>query len=377
MRIAFISTYPPIECGIGTYTQFLTDIMEKTPNEVNIISQHGAYGPNVFPAYNQGETGIGKKIFEMTAKMTPDLVHIQHEFALYGESEGISVLDLIHRFRLAGTPVVATCHTVFAEPTHEQHYVMTAMGHLLDGIIVHEKSHSDLLQAKYGLPAEKVHVVPHGAREMERVPDAKKKLDLEGKKIILVAGYFRPTKCFEKVVDAFPAILEKVPNARLVIAGKLRRLLYSDYRSMLFRKIDASPARDHIEIFRGQFPQQTYDTILSAADVLVFPYSIGAQSGVMAHAFTFGIPVVTSNLPAFRRVLKESDAGRVAVSDDDYVTHITRILQDETLAGILSNNGKKYVKECVSWRIVARKHLEIYQKYRIRLETKSRYVYVG
>jgi hypothetical protein len=42
MRVAFVSTYPPIECGIGTYTSFLIEALARLPNEIHIISQNGA-----------------------------------------------------------------------------------------------------------------------------------------------------------------------------------------------------------------------------------------------------------------------------------------------------------------------------------------------
>ena len=78
MRIAFVSTYPPIECGIGTYTAFLTEALTKSPNEIHIVSQYGAEGRHVYQSYSPGEDGIAGKIFNAVIKVTPDLVHIQH-----------------------------------------------------------------------------------------------------------------------------------------------------------------------------------------------------------------------------------------------------------------------------------------------------------
>jgi len=49
MRIVFVSTYPPIECGIGTYTSFLVEALERTPGELHIVSQYGAEGRHVYP----------------------------------------------------------------------------------------------------------------------------------------------------------------------------------------------------------------------------------------------------------------------------------------------------------------------------------------
>ena len=58
MRIAMISTYPPIECGIATYSENLCNAFHKEENEIVVISQHGAHGPDVFPVYNAADDNI-------------------------------------------------------------------------------------------------------------------------------------------------------------------------------------------------------------------------------------------------------------------------------------------------------------------------------
>ena len=51
MRIAFISTYPPIECGLATYAKYLTDALKKFKKEIFVVRQIGAKGENTFPVY--------------------------------------------------------------------------------------------------------------------------------------------------------------------------------------------------------------------------------------------------------------------------------------------------------------------------------------
>ncbi len=374
VRIALVSTYPPIECGIGTYADFLVTTIMKTPNEINVISQHGAKGKNVFDAYDPKDGDLSKKIFEMTVRGTPDIVHLQHEYGLYGEMDGIAVLDLIYRFKSTTIPVVATLHTVHPNPGFRIHLILKTMCRELDCVIVHEKSLAHLLETVYDADPAKIHVIPHGARDIPPIENAKTKLKLDGRKVVLLVGYFRPTKGFDRIVELFPRILEKCPRALLVISGKMRVLEFSEYRNVLFSKIDQSPAKEHIEVFRGQFPQKTFDTIVSASDVMVFPYSAGAQSGVMAHAFTFGKPVVTSNLPAFENIVTESQAGSVAVTDEDYVEKIAELLNNQELYDQYSKNALRHVKEKISWEIVAKRTLEVYKQFDLNLP-RSRYIY--
>ncbi len=377
MRIAYISTFPPIECGIATYTQFLSEAVARQEHEVHIVSEEGAQGHNVYPTYTKDSGSLSRDIFDMSVKVTPDLVHIQHEFGLFGETCGISVLDLIYRYKASATPVVATFHTVLPEPNPVQHLIMSTMCRELNAVIVHEESHLENLIKVYGAEESKIHLIPHGARAMPLVPDAKEKLGFTGKKVILLAGYFRSSKGFDRIVDLFPRVLEKVPDALLVVSGKMRLLEYGEYRKHLFESIRNSPAKDQIEVLRGQFPQHTFDTILSASDIMLFPYTAGAQSGVMAHAMTFGKPVVTSELPAFHDIVKKADIGFSATSDDEYVDAMVKLLTDDACYEQYSSNALNYVKNTISWDRIANKTFEVYQKFNPEHECPTRYVYFG
>ncbi|MBW2219292.1 MAG: glycosyltransferase, partial [Deltaproteobacteria bacterium] len=342
-----------------------------------IVSQYGAEGRHVYPSYSPDEDGIARKIFNAAIKVTPDIVHIQHEFGLYGELDGIAVLELIYRLKSTGTPVIATFHTVQEEADFRKGLILKTMCRELDGIIVHGQKHADILKTVFDADPSKIFLVPHGAREMNLIPDASKQLNLERKKVLLLAGYFRPTKCFDMIVDIFPYIVEKVPDAWLVISGKLRVLEFSSYRTMLFNKINNSIVKDRIEVFRGQFPQKTFDTVLSAADILVLPYTSGAQSGIMSHAMTFGKPVVTSNLPAFVEIIEKSKVGFYAKTDEEYVDRIVTLLTDTEVYENFSQNGLTYVKKYISWNIVAQQTLNIYKLFDLKPECRTRYVFAG
>ncbi|MBW1997032.1 MAG: glycosyltransferase [Deltaproteobacteria bacterium] len=363
MRVGFISTFPPIECGIATYTKYLSEGLREKHVDVYVVSHLGGSGPQVFPCFDYEDGDLAERAFSMMVRFTPDVVHIQHEFNLFGKYHGVSVIPLIIQFRLIGIPVVTTLHTVYADMTESQLVILESIFANSERIIIHEPYQGEVLQKVMDKNlVAKIRVIPHGAREVKPVPAAKEILGLpEDKKIILLIGYFRPSKNFELVVDIFPEILELYPDALLVVAGKIRGKEYRDYRNMLFRKIADSPKSDSIYLIRGQLPQDVFDTIISAADVVVLPYKISSQSGILAHCLAFGKPIVTSSTQAMKEALEKSRAGLTCDNTSQFVENIARILSNNEKARELSQNALRFVREVISWSRVAGQHLEIYK----------------
>ena len=359
MRIAFISTYPPIECGIGTYTCYLNEALEKRHNETFVISQIGAQGKNVFPIFSRESNSLGADLFNVCDKITPDVIHIQHEYGLYGPQKGVQIAEFILRCKLAGEPVVTTLHTVNPELEDFEKVILRTIVGESSAIIVHENFQKKALVNCLG-QEDKIHVIPHGVREIDSIPSAKAKLGIEGKKVILLCGYFRPTKCFHKMVEWFPELCERLEDVILVIAGKSRGLEYRDYQREFFETINHSPVNDKILVLRGQFPQHTFDTIVSASDVVVLPYEVGGQSGILSQCFAFGKPVVTSNLLAFKRMFERCEGGFACETKQDYLKNIAAILTDDKLSHRLKTHIKDYVAQEIGWSKVAQQHVEVY-----------------
>ena len=378
MRIGFLSTYPPMECGIATYTQYLESALRASGNETFVMSQYGAQGKSVFPVFQPGSSTFATDVFNVSTRMTPDLVHIQHEYGLYGAQRGVAIVELILRYKLAGLPVAITLHTVYEELQREERLILKHIVEDCAAVIVHEEFQRKTLLRYFGdLPdaESKIHVIEHGIRELPAMTDAKSKLELDGKKVILLCGYFRPSKGFHRIVDIFPDICKEEEDAVLVVAGKIRNIEFDDYRREFFTKLNNSPVLDRITILRGQFPQHTFDTIIAAADVVVLPYEVGAQSGIMAQCYAQGVPVVTSGLPAFKLIIDRSKGGLVAENDGDYAKLILEILRNPDRANELKSNIADYVKSQAGWSSVAKRHTDVYHNMVKTPYGKARYVY--
>jgi glycosyltransferase involved in cell wall biosynthesis len=284
------------------------------------------------------------------------------------------VIGLIVRYKLVGIPVVTTLHTVPEKPDHAESTILRLIVSESAAVIVHEQFQKDILVKLFG-QAEKIHVIYHGIREVGVIKDAKKKLGLEYKKVILLCGYFRPTKGFKEIVELMPEICKQADDIVLMVAGKSRGLEFLDYQREFYEAINHSPVHDKIVVLRGQFPQHTFDTIVSASDLVVFPYVMGAQSGIMAQCFAFNKPVVTSNLLAFRKLVNRSKGGWICKSNKEYIRDIIKILRDDDLYRTLQNNIKDYVKNYSSWSKIAQLHIKVYHSV-VRIPYgRAKYVY--
>ncbi len=366
MRIGFISTYPPIECGIATYTQYLTDALRAQGIDAYIVSHYGGNGKNVFAAFDYEDGDLAEKAFAVMARLTPDLVHIQHEFGLYGKHSGVSVIPLILQFRLADIPVVVTLHTVYNKIQEQPRLILTSIIENSNVIIVHESYQLEALKhfIKRKELLDKIHLVPHGAREIQLVENAKAKLQLrDNTKVVLMIGYFRPSKKFERIVRLWPKIVAKQnkKDILLLMAGKVRGIEYRDYRNMLFKEINTSPARDTIKVIRGQISQDSFDTIISASDMVILPYSISSQSGIVAHCLAFGKPIITSNTNAMNSLIEKTHAGLVNNTEQDYIDNIIKMLEDTALRKQFSTNALMYVQDHISWSKISERHIKIYK----------------
>ncbi|MFW5886931.1 MAG: glycosyltransferase, partial [Bacteroidota bacterium] len=286
------------------------------------------------------------------------------------------VVELLLRFKLANIPVVVTLHTVNDDMGEQEKTLLKYIIEESSSIIVHETFQRDIL-VKYFGPSKKYKVIEHGIREIGPVEGAKEKLGLHGKKVILLIGYIRPSKNFHKLVEMFPDIAKQEEDAVLVVAGKSRNAAFDQYKESFYTLIHNSEFSDKIKIFRGQFPQYTFDTILSAADVVVLPYERGAQSGILSQCIAMNIPVVTSGLTAFKNILNRCQAGIVCSNDNDYANNIIRILNDRELRSQFKKSMEIYIKEQAGWEKIASKHVSVYSQLISNPLGKAEYVYLN
>ncbi|TEU08069.1 MAG: glycosyltransferase [Candidatus Aminicenantes bacterium] len=362
MKIGIISSYLPIHCGIATYSSYLIEELRRLKNRVYIVCHKGGKGLDCYPAFNYDDPDLPHKAFRTMMKLAPDLVHIQHEYALFGEQRGMNVIPLAYKFKLSQIPTVITLHTIPKKRNYEEKIIEKVLVEITDATIVHEQYQRELIIGRVGYQ-DKIWVIPHGARQIKPASNAKEKLGLMDKKVVLLAGYFRRSKNFERVVRIFPKVAEAVDDAFLLIASGVRKPEDITYRDEFLEFVANSRAKNKIKVLLGPFSKQKFDLILSSADVAVLPYLKGAQSGIMAHCLAFAKPiVVSSDVQAMADLVQKTRSGLVARTNSELAEAIITILTDKNLAKEFSDNARRHVKKRVSWQIIASRHMDVYNK---------------
>jgi glycosyltransferase involved in cell wall biosynthesis len=228
-----------------------------------------------------------------------DVVSVQHEYGIWGGTDGASVVELARTLR---TPVVATLHTVLQHPTRSQHRILVDLIDAAAATVVMSASAARLLTRAYGVDPLDVKIVPHGVPDVPLVaPDrVKPTLGLEGRSVILSFGLLGPGKGYESVIAAMPALVQAVPDVLYVIVGAthpdLVRHEGEAYRRRLETLASSLGVADHVR-FEGRFVEASeLRSWLMAADIFVTPYPNLEQivSGTLSYAMGAGKAIVST-----------------------------------------------------------------------------------
>ena len=230
-------------------------------------------------------------------------------------------------YKLVGKKIALTAHNVNqarrdAIDSWLNRATLRIQYQLCDHIFVHTQKMKDELSQDFDVAEKVVTVIRHPVNDAfpdtELTPaEAKRRLGLkDDEKAILFFGRIRPYKGIEYLLDAFRLLsADEQANYRLIVAGEPKKGS-EDY----LHQIQESVQRDFKQrqvILRIQFiPDEEMEVYLKGADVLVLPYKEIFQSGVLFLAYSFGLPVVATDVGSFREEIVEGSTGFLCRPDD-------------------------------------------------------------
>ena len=233
---------------------------------------------------------------------------------------------------------------------------------LVDHIFVHTRKMKKELIEDFGVREEAVTVIPYGINnavpQTSLTPaEAKQRLGIDkDEKVILFFGNIRPYKGLEYLVAAFQRLVADHPEYRLIIAGRLFKGA-ENYWMGIEQAIRSLPVEGRVIVKSEFIPDEETELYFKASDVLALPYTEIFQSGILLLGYSFGLPVVATDVGSFREDVIEGRTGFVCRPCDaaDMADAIRKYFQSE-LFRTLNNRRreiKSYAEEFHSWHTVA------------------------
>ncbi len=374
MKIAFVATKVPRRCGIATYTEDLRAAVQAADPAVKTVHAAideaavlRAYPSDVRWRIRQGDPASYRAAAAALNTSGVDVVNLQHEFGLYGTwTDGVfddHLRPFLDELRL---PLVATLHSLPAEPSDSMRDAIRSIAARADVVVVMAQLAARLLETRYGVTAPPV-VIPHGMPAIARSGRhrLKRQLGIEGRTVISTFGLVDPRKGLEYMIEAMPAIVERFPTCVYLIVGQthpeLQRTAGEAYRNELVARVARLGLGGHVGFVNQYLTQREIVDHLLASDVYVTPYLDPNQitSGTLAYALGAGKAIVSTRYLHATEALAE---GRGILVDfrsaDQLAGGVLGLLSDPVRKEDMERRAYAYGAEA-AWPAVGRHTLEL------------------
>ena len=224
-------------------------------------------------------------------------------------------------YRLMGRRVMLTAHNVNVavrdgRDTGLNRLSLRVQYMLASHIFVHTERMRGDLASDFGVPNRKTTVIPFGVYNNTPTTsmtdqEAKRRLAIPpGSRVLLAFGQIAPYKGLEILVAALPGLVQQDPSMHLVIAGKVKRGSEPYWRD-IERQLADPALLGHVTTHIEHIPDENIEIYFKAADLLVMPYTHIFQSGVLFLGYSFGLPVVATDVGSLKDDIVEGKTGMV------------------------------------------------------------------
>ncbi len=373
--ILFITSFPPRECGIATYSQ---DLIRALENKFK-----GSFKISICPLESENEVHqydleikyrlntANKNVYVELAKALNndddiEIIMIQHEFGFFENTSS----DFAHFLNLLTKKVILVFHTVLPNPNPGLKQTVQNLSNRADSIIVMTNSSAKLLIQDYEITENKITVIQHGTHLVTHSDksELKSKYNLTGKLVLSTFGLLSSGKNIETTLSALPEIIKVNNNVLFLIIGKTHPSVVKQegekYRIMLKDKIETLGLQKHVQFINAFLPLSELLEYLQLTDIYLFTSKDPNQavSGTFSYAISCGCPIISTPIPHAREILQH-DSGIIV--DFENVTQVanavTSLLNDEQRRITISTNGLHKIAS-TSWENAAIAHARVFEK---------------
>jgi glycosyltransferase involved in cell wall biosynthesis len=373
LRLGFIATYPPRECGIASYTRNLSlALLMRGHVKENVIVAINEAGGNAYSEKNVRcmiEQHDHDSYLDAAAFLNEsdiDVVSLQHEYGIFGGEWGDYIIDLCKQLRV---PIVTTLHTVLTDPPEKARQVLMQLAEMSAIVVVTIESAAKLLGEQSGLHADRIKVIRHGATIPDRPWDqyAKRQLGLEHRTVLGTVGFMSEGKGIEYAIKALPYLVKEHPDIVYLVIGEthpeVRKHEGEAYREKLVDLAARLGVTAHVKFIDSFLPEDQLSKYVQAMDAYVAPY-LGLEqvsSGTLTLALSHGKAIVSTPTIFAREVLAHGRGLLCKVGDERSVADsVDRIITDTRLRRSLEANAFKYGRE-VGWTKVADEYADAFR----------------
>ncbi|NTU98442.1 glycosyltransferase [Candidatus Falkowbacteria bacterium] len=380
--IMYVSTFPPRECGIATFTQDLTNAIDREfapeiKSKIVAMNKNGTSLYNYPPktAVQINDDDLEDYIVaanEINNSSEIKLVNIQHEYGIYGGEWGEFILPFME---LIKKPIVLTMHTVLPNPDdwdeREKLIKITQkIAEKAERIVVMTNSASKLLQTLYNVPAEKIVVIPHGVHHIAfpSKTKSKKKLNLEGRTVLSTFGMLNRDKGIEYAIEALPKIVAKHPSVVYLVLGATHPVVRKEegevYRNKLVNLVKKLQLEDHVKFYDKYLSLDELIDFLKATDIYVSPTlnPLQAVSGTISYALSCACPIVATANQYAKDVINHERGVLVKFKSAKSIEKaLFEVLEDEKMRKEMKKNAYFYSRH-MTWQNVALSYFKTFNE---------------
>lgn len=278
-------------------------------------------------------------------------------------------------FRLFGHRVVYTAHNVNTRKRDSRDSYLNRLSlrvqySLVHRIFVHTERMKQELVTDFGVPGEKVVVIPFGINNT--LPNtaltrhqARETLGLgSNHKVMLFFGRITPYKGLEHLVESLAELRKRDQNYRLLIAGPIKKS--DEYWQRIQWMSDRVGTRGGIIQHICFIPDENVELYFKASDVVVLPYTDVFQSGVLILGYNFGLPVIVTDVGSLKNDVVEGRTGFVCRPRDPVALAacIERYFDGDLFRNLSDRRQEilRYANERYSWTRVAEITEQVYSE---------------
>lgn len=378
IKILYVSTFPPRECGMATFTEDLTAAIDDLLLPA-IESRVVAVNTDDISRYHYprkviaeiGRSSQDEYIRTAETINTMDnvcLVNVQHEFGIFAGPLGSHIISFLEAIK---KPSIVTMHSVLPSPDEEMYRVVRAIAEHASGLVAMTRHSKELLISAYGIAEEKISVIPHGIHAMSYISSVKPKsfLGFTKKINLLTFGFLSRGKGLEYVIEALPEVVKAYPDFIYIILGVTHPNVLKEegesYRNSLIQKVHELKLASHVNFYNEYVTLDELLQFLKAADIYIAT-SLNpnqAVSGTLSYALGTGRPVVSTCFAQAKEFVTSEVGILVDFRDPHaYAQALITFLKDHALREQLGMNSYFRTRNMI-WENVALEYLKLFSKH--------------